>query len=476
MDLKKITSVLSPTQQRYFRMYAGVHVAEGQTSNYLENFEKILSGKKLKSSVDEAFLSGLILRVMRMYADQGPTQNIRHSITDAEFLISKGLYADAWKILMKTEKEAKDLELFGPMLDIINLKAELIQTAGKWKGITTGQILLDEMKLLEVIENSARYRQYSLGLFTKIRSKGKLGVEEQRSYLDEAVKDPLMKHEKEAITFRSKLIRLQLHATHRLLKNDSSGAFIFQQRLVEMMRKHPAQVKWKPFNYIILLNNYVITAIRCEKFREAREGIRLMRGIKNEFKIIPTADLEARIFIFSATLELDLYLKSNRFKDGIRKADSLLKQSKRIEKYFHPSLKLLLSYNSALLHFQSGEYKKAYSLFTTVSQNKNFDVRQDIHAASRLLQALCLFEMNDTDYLPYAVINLKRDAKKQRGPFRSEILLLNALGKAIERDKEGAKKIWEKLAAQLMILKKDSSEAALYENFDLLEWVEKINN
>lgn len=473
MDVYKLTKSLSPLQQRYFRLYSTLHVPEGRETKYIAAFDAVLNGKQLKKKSDEADLFQVILRVMRMYESGGVAREVRNAILDAEFLISKAIYAEAASILKRAEKEATELELFGALADIINLRAEIMQLAGFRKDTSVGKILLDELSLIERIENAARYRQYSLTLFEKIRSKGKLGVNEQIDYLRHVLKDPYVKNEGRAITLRAKIIRLQLHATFHLLEGNLEDALAYQKKLVQLMTREPAQVKWKPFNHVILLNNYAITALRCNKFRETQNAISAMREIPKQFGIRPTAELDAQLFSFSAMLELDMYAKKNETKIGTRRGEKIVKAMKSHQKYIPPSLHMVILFNYGHLLFMRKEPSKAYTQFSAITQLPYTGVREDLKAASRLLQALCLYESGDTDYLSYAVINLKRQAKKQHEKYSSEIALLNTIGRIIDTEPAKQKTLWEKLYVKLQELKSNPLDAALYENFDILDWVRR---
>lgn len=471
MDVYKLAKSLSPLQQRYFRLYSTIHGPEGRETKYITAFDAVLNGKKLKKKSDEADLFQVILRVMRMYESGGVAREIRNAILDAEFLVSKAMYSEATSILNRAEKEATELELFGALADIINLRAEIMQLAGFRKDTSVGKILLDELSLIERIENSARYRQYSLTLFEKIRSKGKLGVNEQLDYLRHVLKDPYVKNEGRAITLRAKIIRLQLHATYHLLEGNPEDALAYQKKLVQLMTREPAHVKWKPFTHVILLNNYAITALRSGKYREAKDAMSAMRRIPKQFGIRPGAELSAQLFSFSAVLELDMYAKKNEAKAGARRGEKVVKEMKSHQKYIPPSLHIVILFNYGHLLFMRNETSKAYTQFSSITQLPYTGVREDLKAASRLLQALCLYESGDTDYLSYAVINLKRQAKKQREQFSSEIALLNTIGKVIDAEPEKQKLLWEKLHRKLLELKSNPLDAALYENFNILDWV-----
>ena len=57
-------------------------------------------------------------------------------------------------------------------------------------------------------------------------------------------------------------------------------------------------------------------------------------------------------------------------------------------------------------------------------------------------------------------------------PYRSEILLLNAIDKTVGMDESKRYLLWNKLQEKLEILKDNPLDSALYENFDILKWVQ----
>jgi hypothetical protein len=473
MDAYQLVNSLTPAQQRYFRLYAVLYSPEGKSAKYLTAFDSVLAGRKLRNKPDEAELFSIVLTVMRSYTANGSAREVRNAIHDAEFLMSKAMYKEADAVLRTAERNASELELFGAQADIINLRAELMQVAGFKKGQSINQLLNAELTLIEHMDNAARFRQYSLTLFEKIRAKGKSGVNEQLSYLQHVLRDPLMKSEAHAVTLRSKIIRLQLHATAHLLKGDAVRALAFQKQLVALMNEHPAHVRWKPFTHVILLNNFAITALRCGKYREARNAIEAMRRIPGEFSFQASAELRGQIFAFAGVLELDMLIKRKETSAGVKCGASLVREMKPHLKYMPPSLHIVLLFNYANLLFLHGEIKKAYTQFSSVAQLPYKNVREDLVSASRLLQALCLYESGDMDHLSYAVINLKRQAKKNSNPVASEIALLNTIGKVIEVSEEKQSAHWEKLRNKLVEFRSAPADAALYDNFDILAWVEK---
>lgn|GEM_PF-1896324 len=472
MNVTRLVQSLSPQQQRYFRLYSCLHVPEGCQTKYIQAFDAVLDGKRIRKA-DEPELFQIVLAVMRMYSSSGPVRDVRNMILDVEFLITKGMYDEARSILTRAEQGAAELELFGPQAEILNLRAELIQLSGFSKKLSVGQLLLDELALIERLENSARYRQYSLTLFEKIRAKGNLGVSEQLNYLRHVLKDPFMKSDERATTIRAKIIRLQMHATFHLLQGNNSEALSYQKKLLQLMSREPAQVKWKPFNYIILLNNFAITALRCKKYSDAKNAIEAMRRIPQQFTIRPSAELKAQMFSISSVLELDLLSKRGDIRLGAKRGERIIEEMKRHEKYITHSVQMTLRYNCGDLLFAAGDVMRAYTHFSILTQLPFTGVREDLKSAARLLQALCLYEARDTDHLSYAVINLKRQAKRQSPVYSSEIHLLNTLSKVIDADKSKQKVLWQKLSVKLEELQSNPLDAALYQNFDIPSWVEK---
>ena len=124
-DLLFLIQSLNQTEKRYFKIYAQRHVI-GKSNAYIDLFEAVeTAGKKddyneavikqkLKKvipassyAVIKNYLYNLILKSMRAYhEDDTATHAISQRMLDIEFLMQKGLFEKALKMLNTTKQTA----------------------------------------------------------------------------------------------------------------------------------------------------------------------------------------------------------------------------------------------------------------------------------------------------------------------------------------------------------------------------------
>lgn len=132
---------LSPSEKRYFRLYAQRQVQHKNTSyfkifdaiNQQDNYDESALLKKFKNEtfskqfgVVKNYLFNMILSCMQLYNEENFIEwKIRNMLLQCKILASKGLDADAAKMIIKTKELAWQYELYYVLGDIMILEKYL---------------------------------------------------------------------------------------------------------------------------------------------------------------------------------------------------------------------------------------------------------------------------------------------------------------------------------------------------------------
>ncbi len=437
-SLVNLVASLSPSEKRYFKKQFNGTRAEKQ---YLRLFDFIADDPENYSDEQAAKKLGVRqIRVLKFRLQEhllvSLSRNFAHSEeyqrpdpNQVKVLRSKRLFDDALSLLGKQLKIAKEAEDFHLVLQLLDIRENLLRARQERAFNTTLLLSLckekeEYLRLLDHVHQLEKLRN----LLIQVRvdhtpdRKGKIPVlsakylHAYKSYLDPekmtTISQKCLYHEISFIRYDSEK-KIQKSIEHSLKRIE------FHQLPVK-----PAMLTVG--SYAATLNNHIVLLFKNNLLRETVPFINLFRALKS-----PDLNLQTHIF-YSSNVAYTNYLIGC---ETVTCTEAMLKAiedqyngiySRRHEK------EMTLKYNIAVLHFRLRNYKKARSIFfmllTDPAQQKH------IGFYANVMFLLTLFELKEIDVFEKEAAAFINAQKKKGQDFLFEITLLGFLEELLSQN------------------------------------------
>ena len=201
------------------------------------------------------------------------------------------------------------------------------------------------------------------------------------------------------------------------------------------------------------------------------EGLQTLRKIRQ----IPanSISLKARLFTRSYNLEIDLYISTGQFNNGVSNLPSIENELEKYVGHIQNQHRLGLYYNLAYLHFGAGKFNAALDWINQLLNDPDLKSREDIHSFGQILNLFIHYELGNDKLLEYIVKSTYRFLMKRKRLYKVESVILRFLKKfpnwiTNKQILEGFRELKEELQA----LAEDEFEKRAFEYFDFISWLE----
>ncbi|MGL4597109.1 MAG: hypothetical protein ACRCYO_06265, partial [Bacteroidia bacterium] len=267
---------LSPSEKRYFRLFAGRHV-QGEQNEYLAVFDGI--DKQLETGVyDERlltqylrkagykpvlraaknYLQGMILRSMRQFNEESNvSRSLQSRLMDIDFLLEKGQTSKAMALLRKAKTVAWHYHKYMALLSLLHAERRILRLKQtRHSLVSIEEIEKGEDHALQCIREESEMRRLYDRTFLVIR--GEMHASQKKEKLiDELAAHPLLKESHAQKSFGLELLRLLTLSDIALLRGDTKRSRAALYKVICLCDDHPHQSRDEPLRYINILNNYL---------------------------------------------------------------------------------------------------------------------------------------------------------------------------------------------------------------------------
>jgi hypothetical protein len=485
--LFELISSLTMSEKRYFKLFSSRHVI-GESNDYIHLFnaidrQHIYSEVALKKasfvknlSQEKNYLYRLVLKSLNAYhSSLNNKSKIFEYLKQVEILFHKGLYEQALKIVKKAKKIAFDNDLFNHELIIHEIEAEILS-----KQLLYNNALLNferHDKLLDISINFSSiqkiaFSSYENGLMLgEVRSDSDMGIMKKFVLSDEIKDDKLV------LSSRAEMYRLSVLLAYYYMVKDEKEMLFYSEKLTTHYRLNPSLIEYSTMGYIFSISSHIRALIQNDSTDKAWKELEVLENLENELNINNSINLQARVFIYSLNLRIELYIlfnKHDKCAEWIeRKKNELVKFECFISKPFLYECYFLMAKH----YFITGNYKKALLYSNKIINDIDFKLRADILSEIRLLNLLIHFELNNNFTLKYLTKNTLNYLKSKKRFYKLEDELIRFM-KHQQKSKTGL------LENDLMQLKKQMQfwmtqdyESIPFKKFDFGLWAEaKLKN
>lgn len=482
-SLLELVNSLTTSEKRYLKQFIN---NSGETkSNHAKLLNAIvkqacydeekLKKKFKKSSIFKQwsrvknYLYHYILRVLQSYYQQDAEFEILNNLQQVFILYKKGIYEEAYKILMKT----KYLAFEGSYPTLLPFIAEWEMRMGH---IAHHYAL--ENKVVDFEENNA----WAIEMASNLLEYNKLRVDIISNKMQKG-RHLRMKDDNEKVLneepfcslemAKSPMAKWSFLAAKCLLyaqQGDYLKGFYEAKQCMDLHETHPLLEKQTPFSYITSVNTFLVGAIETEHWEEIPTIIKkidayILVNKTSMFSVLLTS------IKYNALLKMSIrradYAKGMEYTEA---AEVFVSKNKQLTNMYVQA-HLLLHY-AAHIYVVNGAYKKALVAIDKLEIIQRIPIYR---SAIALLKLICLFEQNELLLLPYALRSVYRNLLTKKDLYGVERIVLNLLKASVKvASKEELSKVFQKYLIQLQayIAVAPKEELELLEHFNYVVWVE----
>lgn len=488
-NLFELIKSLNKSEKRYFKVFSSRHTI-GEENGYIKLFDYIdkmaeydedilfndFNGQSLlnKFSITKARLYTNILKSLDSFHSSTSTDaQIFRQIHSADILFNKGLYAHAEKILASVEKQAVKNERFHLILEIRQRQKLLLENM-LYTDISESQIFeLDtqEKSLLAEINKVNELWHIKSLLFHEINLKGKIRDEKAVTKLQ------LLVQRVDQISIEGSSVNAQylyhhIKSAYYFSVNDITCSHYHLQQNCHLIESNEVFLNDKPNIYFSVLTNLIYITTRLKKYDDAQTNLLKLKNLAKKGENQKTLDLDIKYFSSAYSLELYLLCEQGEFKKAEKLVPTIQEGYLKFGDHISPLRKAYLDFKIAVTYLSLGEFSTALQWTNRILNDSKIDQNQDIYCFTQLINLILHVELNNTSYLPYALLSVKRYFKTRNRIYKFEELFLKLINQLSKT--ENVFDLAEKLVPfekELTIIKKDPKEQVVFEYFDFHAWV-----
>lgn len=484
-DVFQLVRSLTKAEKRFFNLYSAL--SEGD-KNYVKLFQALekmteYDEKKLKKKLaGERFLSNLsyeknylfkmLMRSLRIFHDEGDTENMLHSrFMDINILTEKGLYQASRDALKKTMQVAERNNKSEYLIALLKIDTELddrMYDIGK----TTKNIERHFIEIEHHVEQIQSYNIYKKlydSFWIHARQRREKGMEGLRKLMNL----PELKKYPEKAGFQSQKFFLSINSSFNMFEGRVKESLAYSEKLIALISGQPELIRDQPKTYYATINNLIGRYIYLGEENKFFDTLTQFRSFPDKVNPLRKRFYTVKVATSSIQLELEFYLFNNQQKKAMQRLPKLVSVLKEYDEEIPPEHVLTLNYTAACIYFNNGHYKDALRhVHRIINDEELQDQRIDLQCNARLMRICCYHDINDTVGMELAIKDLKRILRNEQIQYDSLKLLMPYFSKAVVMTATQRKQELAVLEKKLVALIKTSEkDKVLMTEVDCLHWL-----
>ncbi len=483
-DLFQLIQSLSKQEKRYFKLYATRHVI-GEQNKYVLLFDAI----DQQTAYDEAairqqfagaaflrqlhvaknYLYNLIMTSLRNFHESRSGDPFRLALRNAQLLFDKGLYQQSEKALRKARQHASEQENFLQLLEAYRWEHQIAHSSNDyaWLEHYTKEGIQTEFDLLDRYRNFLEFQVLNDQVFLPYWQKGTVRSEAEKKQLQQLFERPLFQSSENARSFYAKYFYHNARFSFHLFLGEFAASYQHIRAVVDMLAKQKLKDKLIRYYSSALINQYIVQR-ELAKYTEIPATLELLRNVPTTSK-----EQERRLFVRRFNLEMDFYLHTGQFVEGLQQIRPSLQQFEKYKEAVNRQQRLGLFYNLAYLHFGAEDFDSALDWINTLLSDPELKTRQDFNSFARLLNLIIHYELGNDLLLESIIKSTYRFLSSRKRLFKVESVMLKLMrrypGWLTRQDKEEG---FRKLIEELQALQTDEFEKKAFEYFNFIAWMQ----
>ncbi len=487
-SLYQLIFSLTRNEKRFFKIYASRHTI-GSENNYVRLFDlfddqKIFSEEKINElaeksefvkyfSAEKNYLYNMILDCLDIYhKDSSVDRQISKLINTGRVLLEKKLDKQSVDILHKALKISE----FHNRIENITTINQLLKKNEFAKESVTEESLNEfqssELVMVRQLEKKLHYQHTFEQLLFLRRKQGDLTDNQELEKLKQQYPHLSETLPKEHFTFDVEVYYLLSKLEfHRLTRNKSDGRKICL-RLIDFLENNRPKISGEYIDrYIYVLYVFVVQRLYSNT-EEANVTLLKLRHLEQHIDSKVTTNEHARCFELYYNAVTDIFLESKNYHKVWSEIQEIERAFPIYEPHLTPTFILALHFNLSCLFFGLGEYRLALKWLNKV-RNVTTPFREDIFYDLRTLNLIIHLELGNYEILPSLMKSALYYNKKHSIEQGIQKIIIGNFKQLLKAKRLKQKqKIYRQLREDFLQLKNNPSENRIFNDVDLIAWVD----
>jgi hypothetical protein len=395
---------------------------------------------------------------------------------NAEILFSKGMHAQAMKMVAKCKDAVKDLDDPVRELEIHSWERKYIgdlKASGMEEKMSAS--FRESFAAIERLRDHLELRSTYFDFLWIIRRNMSVRDEAVIAELEKMVQHPLLAQDESRLDgFYQKLGYYNSWNIYHFLTGNKEEAYNCMKKIMDMWEAHP-EIRLQNIDlYIAGMNNFVVSCMALKKANEMKEQMDLMDALP-----VFSIGMKARVFENNALWKLayGVFMADDEYLCSIY--DDLEKDLLLYDGKIHEARAMTINYSLAMSYFVTMKNERALKKINFVLDQKKIELRQDIQSTARILNLLIHYELGNEDLLEYIARSTKRYLESRETFYEYERIVFTALNKLVRKDDAAFRhQVFVRLKQELEEhMENNEWERMIINVLDIMVWVEaKIDN
>ncbi len=453
-DLHTIIKSLSKSEKRLFKLQ--VSGSQKSENNYTILFDAIdaqneYDEHKLLQKLHKHNFSKQISRTKFLLYEQilkalrhfystkvecAKLDSLLHSI---DVLFYKALYTQAYKILKRGKKIATVNQLTSWQQKFLEKEKQLLPFLENHKTIqiASKQLLEDSEQVFQKLHTENSYRS----LHTKVRAHYDTLINFHRpnkvnALFNEVMDSSLMKDEKYASSFYSKVLFMEVAFLNAHIRSDFFGAAKWGEKIFEYWQEYPLLKTVFKFDF-----NRQLRDLTFFKIAHKNLDITLADLLKewNTIKENALSKVEAQKYQFEIDVVEFIHQVNMGNYSKIDNKLSNIKANLSLVKVLPFHLRILVLYHIAVCHFLKKEYTETWSIIKRIDELGGDQLDTHTLKHIRLMELIIRYELEDHVFKYKDIQNIKLQFNSLGTLGKVDEIILELIKEPIKKSEENSK-------------------------------------
>jgi len=479
---------LSKSEKRAFKLFADrvggkeekkiILIFNRIDKQKVYNEKKILSKEKSLNRIQMPNLKAhLYSQIMKCLATSSPRSaelKVTSLLDYARILYNKCLYDECLKMLDKAKHSAIENDTKILLLEILELeKLALRQTVHEGNEARVKFIIRETEETTKSIQNINTFSNLSLKLNSLYQRIGFIRNNFDYEKVKHFFESSLPKYEEKKLSFHEKLYLYYSYTGYYYFIQDFKSGYTYAKKWVTLFDFHPEMIFRKSEMYIRALNNLLASQNKLNLYDEFYNTHKKLIALKRDSKFLKTENINLNLFKTIYIHEINRHYMLGEFTSGTRIVRGLENELNSFLPKLDKHTILIFYYKIACLYFGASNFRMAVKWLNKIINEKEIELREDIHSFARILRLISYFELGDEELIEYSIKSTYRFLLKKRTLQRYSNLILSFLKNSKHYDTQ--KKLiaaFSELKMEMQKLQTSRYEKRAFLYFDIISWLE----
>lgn len=482
---------LTPSEKRYFKIYAGKHAIGGknkyeqlfdiieQQDVYNENeVKKLMRDEKVAGYFAAAknYLYDMVKDSLHIYHLNLSTEStLRKELHLVSLLYQKGLYGECEKLLRNIKKNATKIDNYLVVYETLLWEARVLRT---FKIKLKDSVFVNEIKeqalALAKVKNQDDYAFITSQLGYLFRETPHLEKDSTKKRVEQLYNDPLLKSEKFAITTTSLIFYNYIHQMYNFyVSKNLKLSSEYSRKNIKLFESSIDLIKHAPLNYVRSINNHMQVGLSLKNYHECETIVRGMKSRIEKLKIKLDINSEAKIFVLYALVLTDIYILEKKFEKIYPVINELKEKINSFKGVMNAPDEKMLYFNIAYLYFALGEMKNSLYWLNMLLNMPDTDLQKYVVWSGKLLLIMIRVELQDMELVNYMQKSTYRFLQKKGAIGDAEKIFFSLIKKMISVTEE--KKLlllYKETKAKYIECTANTPEASALKHINFIDWLD----